>query len=193
MNCGWTQGVPTGMTLTIGFKPNVKFWRCEKTRKANRISKPRTDSNETMKRLLTLFKTNDSYVPLIARLALGLAMFPHGAQKTLGWFGGYGFSGSMGFFTGQLHIPALFAFLAITAEFAGSIGLLTGFLSRVSAFGIAVTMLVATLLVHASNGFFMNWAGNQKGEGFEYHLFALGLALIVIVAGGGKWSVDSLL
>jgi len=146
-----------------------------------------------MKRLLTLFKTNDSFVPLIARLALGLAMFPHGAQKTLGWFGGYGFSGTMNFFTGQLHIPALFAFLAITAEFAGSIGLVTGFLSRVSAFGIAVTMLVATLLVHASNGFFMNWAGNQKGEGFEYHFLALGLALIVILAGGGKWSVDSLL
>ena len=145
-----------------------------------------------MKQLLTLFKTSDSFVPLIARLALGVAMFPHGAQKTLGWFGGYGFGGTMNFFTGQLHIPALFAFLAITAEFAGSIGLVTGFLSRVSAFGIAVTMLVATLMVHASNGFFMNWAGNQKGEGFEYHLLALGLALIVILAGGGKWSVDSL-
>src|SRR5580765_3544406 len=102
-----------------------------------------------------------SFVPLIARLALGLAMFPHGSQKTLGWFGGYGFGGTMNFFTGQLHIPALFAFLAITAEFAGSIGLVTGFLSRVCAFGIAVTMLVATLMVHASNGFFMNWAGNQ--------------------------------
>ncbi len=125
-----------------------------------------------MKRLVTLFKTNDSFVSLIARLALGFAMFPHGAQKTLGWFGGYGFGSTMNFFTGQLHIPALFAFLAITAEFAGSIGLVTGFLSRVSAFGIAVTMLVAALMVHASNGFFMNWAGNQKGEGFEYHLLA---------------------
>ncbi len=76
-----------------------------------------------MKVLQTLFKTNDSFVPLIARLALGLAMFPHGAQKALGWFGGYGFSGTMGFFTGQLHIPALFAFLAITAEFANSAGM----------------------------------------------------------------------
>jgi len=147
---------------------------------------------QDMKALQILFKTNDSFVPMIARLALGLVMFPHGAQKALGWFGGYGFSGTMGFFTGQLHIQALFAFLAITAEFAGSIGLVTGFLSRVSAFGIAVTMLVAALMVHASNGFFMNWAGNQKGEGFEYHLLAVGLALIVILAGGGKWSVDSL-
>src|SRR6266446_3838821 len=140
-----------------------------------------------------LFKTNDSYTPLIARLALGLAMFPHGAQKALGWFGGFGYTGTMHFFTAQMHIPALFAFLAIAAEFVGSVGLITGFLSRVSAFGIAVTMLVAALMVHASNGFFMNWMGAQKGEGFEYHLLAIGLALIVIVAGGGKWSIDSLL
>src|SRR5438445_2748618 len=115
-----------------------------------------------MKTLLTLFKTNDSFIPLIARLTLGLVMFPHGAQKALGWFGGYGFSGTMNFFTGQMHIPALFAFLAIAAEFAGSIGLITGFFSRVSAFGIAVNMVVATLAVHASNGFFMNWLGNSK-------------------------------
>src|SRR6266436_5498531 len=134
-----------------------------------------------MKTLRTLFKTNDSFTPLIARLALGLVMFPHGAQKALGWFGGYGFSATMNFFTGQMHIPAVFAFLAIAA-----------FFSRVSAFGIAVTMLVATLMAHASSGFFMNWAGNQKGEGFEYHLLAMGLALIVILAGGGKWSADSL-
>jgi uncharacterized membrane protein YphA (DoxX/SURF4 family) len=93
---------------------------------------------EIMKTLLTLFKTNNSFTPLIARLTLGLVMFPHGAQKALGWFGGPGFSGTMNFFTGQLHIPALFAFLAIAAEFAGSIGLITGFFSRVCAFGIAV-------------------------------------------------------
>src|SRR6266404_5378556 len=122
-----------------------------------------------MKTLLTLLKTNDTFTPFIARLALGLVMFPHGAQKALGWFGGYGYTGTMGFFTGQIHIPALFAFLAIAAEFAGSIGLITGFLSRVAAFGIAVEMLVAIILVHGANGFFMNRYGNQKGEGFEYH------------------------
>ena len=140
-----------------------------------------------------LFKTHESYTPFIARLTLGLAMFPHGAQKALGWFGGYGFSGTMNFFTGQMHIPAVFALLAIAAEFAGSVGLKTGFLSRASAFGLAVNMLVAALMVHASNGFFMNWMGTQKGEGFEYHLLAIGLALIVIIAGGGKSSIDSLL
>src|SRR5882762_1035636 len=141
-----------------------------------------------MKALLTLFKTNDRFTPLIVRLTLGLVMFPHGAQKALGWFGGYGFSGTMNFFTGQMHIPALFAILAIAAEFAGSIGLITGFFSRVCAFGIAVVMLVATLLVHASNGIFMNWSGNQKGEGFEYRLLAIVLALVVILSGAGKWS-----
>jgi len=146
-----------------------------------------------MKALQTLFKTNDSVSSLIARLALGLVMFPHGAQKALGWFGGYGFNGTMGFFTGQMHIPAVFAFLAIAAEFAGSIGLITGFLSRVAAFGIGMNMAVATLLVHGANGFFMNWYGNQKGEGFEYHLLTLGLAVGVILAGAGKWSIDSVL
>jgi putative oxidoreductase len=146
-----------------------------------------------MKTLQMLFKTNNSVSSLIARLALGLVMFPHGAQKVLGWFGGYGFNGTMGFFTGQLHIPALFAFLAIAAEFAGSIALITGFLSRLAAFGIGVNMVVAILLVHGANGFFMNWYGNQKGEGFEYHLLTLGLAVGVLLAGAGKWSIDSVL
>ena len=99
-----------------------------------------------MKTLLTLFKTNHNLSPLIARLILGLVMFPHGAQKALGWFGGYGFNGTMQFFTGQMHLPALFAFLAIAAEFAGSIGLITGFLSRVSASGIAVVMVVFSVI-----------------------------------------------
>ena len=144
-----------------------------------------------MKALQTLFRTNDSLTSLIARVALGIVMFPHGAQKALGWFGGYGFNGTMHFFTAQMHIPFLFAFFAIGAEFAGSIGLITGVLTPISAFGIAVNMIVATILVHAANGFFMNWYGSQKGEGFEYHLLTLGLALVVIIGGGGKWSIDA--
>src|SRR3954463_15481328 len=101
-----------------------------------------------MKAIQLLCKTNDSVAPLIARLTLGLVMFPHGAQKALGWFAGHGFSGTMNFFTGQMHIPAPFAFLAITAEFAGSLGLIAGCFSRVAAFGIAMNMLIATLTVH---------------------------------------------
>jgi len=146
-----------------------------------------------MKPLHLLLKTDSIPALLISRLALGLVMFPHGAQKALGWFGGYGFEGTMGFFTGTLHVPALFAFLAIAAEFAGSLGLIFGLFSRVAALGIASNMVVAILTVHSANGFFMNWLGNQKGEGFEYHLLALGLALAVIVQGGGKASLDRLL
>lgn len=143
-----------------------------------------------MKTLHLLFKTDAHTAPLIARLALGLVIFPHGAQKMLGWFGGYGFSGTMNFFTGTMHIPAALAFLAILAEFAGSLALIAGALSRIAALGIGAVMAVAIMTVHAGNGFFMNWAGNQKGEGFEYHLLALGLALIVLVSGAGKLSLD---
>ncbi len=144
-----------------------------------------------MKYLQPILATSNSVAPLIARLTLAIVIFPHGAQKVLGWFGGYGFSGTMGYFTGSLGIPALFAFLAIVAEFAGAIALFFGFLSRVSALGIGATMAVAALMAHTNHGFFMNWTGSQAGEGFEYHLLAIGLALISIVAGGGKWSVDA--
>lgn len=146
-----------------------------------------------MKILNCLCGTSCSTAPLIARLTLGIVMFPHGAQKMLGWFGGHGFSATMGFFTGTMHIPAPLAFLAILAEFAGSLGLIVGLFSRLAALGIAVNMTVAILTVHLANGFFMNWAGSQKGEGFEYHLMALGLALIVIVHGAGAVSLDRLL
>ena len=143
-----------------------------------------------MNALKLLVTTNGGIPALIARLTLGFVMFPHGAQKMLGWFGGYGFTGTMGFFTGTVHIPALFAFLAILAEFIGSLGLIVGLFGRVAAFGIACNMVVAVLTVHSANGFFMNWFGAQKGEGFEYHLLAIGLALIVVIAGSGSFSID---
>jgi putative oxidoreductase len=144
--------------------------------------------------LKKLLETNDNdRVATLLRLTLGLVMFPHGAQKMLGWFGGYGFSGTMGFFTGQMGIPAVFAFLAIMAEFAGSLGLISGLLTRVAAFGIGMVMVVAVLTSHLGNGFFMNWFGNQKGEGFEYHLLAIGIALAVMIRGAGAFSLDSLL
>ena len=137
-----------------------------------------------------IIATENSYTTAFLRISLGLVMFPHGAQKALGWFGGYGFEGTMGFFTGQMGIPWLFAFLAIAAEFAGSLGLVTGLLSRVAAFGIASVMAVAVLTSHLGNGFFMNWMGNQKGEGFEYHILAIALAVAVIVRGSGPLSLD---
>ena len=136
-----------------------------------------------------IIDTPDEWAPAIARVALGAVMFPHGAQKALGWYGGNGFDGTMAFFTGTLGIPAVFALLAIAAEFLGSIGLMVGALSRVAALGVASVMAVA-ITIHKANGFFMNWTGQQKGEGYEYHLLALGLAAIVMLRGGGKWSVD---
>ena len=143
-----------------------------------------------MKALLTLLRTNDRIEPPLLRLFLGVVFFPHGAQKVFGWFGGYGFAGTLGFFTQQMHIPALFALLAIAAEFAGSLGLIVGLLTRVAAFGILANMLVAVATVHSKVGFFMNWSGTQKGEGFEFHLLAIGMALALMRAGGGKLSAD---
>jgi putative oxidoreductase len=144
-----------------------------------------------MKALNFLFKTDNDVATLLLRLILGLVFFPHGAQMVLGWFGGYGFTGTMGFFTGTLHIPAPFAFLAIAAQFAGAIALILGLFTRLAALGIAANMLVAVIMVHAQYGWFMNWFGNQKGEGFEYHLLAIGIAVVLIIRGGGKWAADT--
>lgn len=137
-----------------------------------------------------LLGSSDDWTLTLLRLVMGLVFFPHGAQKALGWFGGYGFSGTMGFFTNVKHIPAVFAFLAICAEFLGSLGLIAGALSRIAAFGIACNMVVAVLTVHLPNGFFMNWTGQQKGEGFEYHLLAIAIAVVLMARGGGAFSVD---
>jgi putative oxidoreductase len=137
-----------------------------------------------------LFSTSNDYTLTIVRLVLGLTFFMHGAQKMLGWFGGSGFHGTMGFFTQQLGIPAPLAFLAICAEFFGGLGLLVGLLSRIAALGIIVNMLVAIATVHHVNGFFMNWTGQQKGEGFEYHLLAIALAIVVLIKGSGAISID---
>ena len=137
-----------------------------------------------------LFATDDSTATAILRLVLGIVFFAHGAQKMLGWFGGYGFSGTMGFFTGMMHIPAPFAFLAIAAEFFGGLGLILGFLTRIAAFGIAANMVVAIAMVHGAFGFFMNWSGTQKGEGFEYHLLALATTVFLMIRGAGAFSID---
>jgi putative oxidoreductase len=139
-----------------------------------------------------LLLTDGTLVPLVLRLTLAIVMFPHGAQKVLGWFGGHGLRGTLGFF-GSQGIPLPLALLAIAAEFLGSIGLAVGLLTRVAAFGIACVMVVAVLTVHAKVGFFMNWFGTQKGEGFEFHLLAIGIAVALIIGGAGRWSLDALI
>lgn len=137
-----------------------------------------------------LINTTDDFAVTILRLVLGVVFFAHGAQKTLGWFGGYGFSGTMGFFTHQMGIPAPLAALAIAAEFLGGIGLVLGFLGRIGAFGIACNMVIAIVLVHQHFGFFANWTGQQKGEGIEYHIMAIAIALAIMIKGSGALSVD---
>ncbi|WP_305042245.1 DoxX family protein [Geoalkalibacter sp.] len=140
-----------------------------------------------------LLHTENDYGALFVRLALGIVMFPHGAQKLLGWFGGYGFAGTMGFFTETMGIPYLLALLVVLAEFFGALGLIFGALTRIAALGIGGVMLGAIFLVHLPHGFFMNWSGNQAGEGFEFHLLAIGMSLALLIRGAGALSIDRLL
>lgn len=140
--------------------------------------------------LRRLIATTDDVGPAIGRLVLGIVILPHGMQKVFGAFGGPGFTGTMQFFTATMHIPYVFGVLAVAAEFLGGLGLIFGLFGRVAAFAVAVEMIVAVLTTHLQNGFFMNWFGTQKGEGFEYHLLMVGLALIVMLKGSGAISLD---
>lgn len=134
--------------------------------------------------------TRNSAVLLVLRLGLGLVILPHGLQKTLGWFGGFGFSGTMDFFTQTMGIPWIFGLAAVLSESVGATLLLFGAATRVAVAGIGITMLTAMLTSHVQNGFFMNWFGNQQGEGFEFFLLALALAAGLVLGGGGAMSVD---
>jgi putative oxidoreductase len=140
--------------------------------------------------LATIFATDQSVITLILRLVLGLVIVPHGLQKLFGWFGGYGFAGTMGFLTKTVKLPWIVGLLVILAESFGALGVILGLGTRIGALGILAVMLGATLTVHRPVGFFMNWGGNLKGEGFEYHLLAMGMAVALILLGGGAWSLD---
>ena len=136
-----------------------------------------------------LLRTDPDFAGLFMRLALGIAIFPHGAQKVLGWFGGHGPSATIEGL-GKAGLPPWLVVLVMAAEFGGSILLIVGFLTRIAAFGIGCLMAGAIAMVHGKVGFFMNWAGTQKGEGFEYHILALGLAIALMFTGGGALSLD---
>ena len=139
-----------------------------------------------MKRLMS---TSHDVTLTMLRLVLGVVFFAHGAQKMLGWFGGYGFHATMGFFE-HLGLPAPVAFLVICTEFFGGLGLIVGLLTRIPALGIGVEMIGAIFMQHLPNGFFMNWTGTQKGEGFEYHLLVIAMAGVLLLRGGGAYSAD---
>ncbi len=146
-----------------------------------------------MKNFLKMFHTDASYSSFILRVMMGLIMFPHGAQKLFGWFGGHGFSGTMGYFTDTMHIPATIAFLVIIGESLGALALIAGFLTRFSAASLAVIMVGAIILSHWTHGFFMNWFGKQSGEGFEFHLLVIAICAGLTLTGGGKWSMDKMI
>lgn len=141
----------------------------------------------------SLVQTEGDVLPLVLRVSLGVVIFPHGAQKLLGLFGGDGYRNTMAFFTKSMGIPAILAFLVIFVEFFGSLALIFGLLTKPAALGVGVDMLVAALMVHRSNGFFMNWEGEQEGEGFEFHILAVAIALALVIGGGGALSLDLLL
>jgi putative oxidoreductase len=140
--------------------------------------------------LRMIFGTENDTAGLIMRLTLGGVMLPHGLQKVFGLFGGAGLQATMNALTVKMGLPAPVAVLVILAESAGALGLIVGFCTRLCALGIALVMGGAIALVHVQHGFFMNWFGQQAGEGYEYHLLAIGLALALVLHGGGKWSFD---
>jgi len=137
-----------------------------------------------------LLATRAGWSGTILRVVLAVVMFPHGAQKVLGWFGGPGFSAQMHAFTQDMGLPWIVGLLVMVAELLGSLALLVGFLTRLAALGIGCVMVGAIALVHAHNGFFMNWYGQKAGEGYEYHLLALAIVLALIVGGAGRLSLD---
>jgi putative oxidoreductase len=136
-----------------------------------------------------LTRTPNDYVLTFTRLLLGIVFFAHGAQKMLGWFGGFGFSGTVGAFT-QAGMPAALALFVIFTEFFGGLSLIFGLFARLGSLGITALMLGAIAMVHIKFGFFMNWYGLQKGEGFEYHLLAIALSILILVRGAGALSID---
>ncbi len=143
--------------------------------------------------LSKFLSTEDQLAPMVIRIVLGVDMLPHGAQKALGMFGGGGFTATMKGMSQGMGIPSVVVLLIIASEFLGSLGLILGVATRFCAFGTFSIMSGAIFMVHLPNGFFMNWFGKQAGEGFEYHLLAIGMAVALMIAGGGKWSVDRLL
>lgn len=144
--------------------------------------------------LSSLLSTDGGAATAVARLVLAVVMFPHGAQHLLGWFGGYGFGGTHEWMTATLGFPAALAALAIVTEFVAPLALVAGIGGRVAALGIA-GLMVGAASTHGANGFFMNWVGALPAgqEGYEYHVLAIGLALVVVLKGSGSWSVDAVL
>jgi len=140
-----------------------------------------------------IFSTNNDWTGLVTRLTIGIVLFAHGSQKMLGWFGGGGFENTMAYFTSNQHLPAVIGFMVICIEFFGALCLMAGFTGRLFAIAVIFLFLGIIFTVHGPNGFFMNWYGTKKGEGYEYHLLMIGLAIATLINGSGKFSIDGLI
>ncbi|NVJ64661.1 MAG: DoxX family protein [Flavobacteriaceae bacterium] len=138
-----------------------------------------------------ILKTESNWGALIARLTLGVVLFAHGAQKMLGWFGGYGFESTVEAFMTEMGLPWFVAFAVIIIEFYGSIFLILGLGSRLWSLAVAGLFMGIIFTTQLEYGFYMNWYGNQAGEGFEFSLLVIGIAVVVLINGGGKYAVDS--
>lgn len=130
---------------------------------------------------------------LVLRLTLAGVLLPHGLQQSLGLFGGYGFVGTMGFYTHSAGLSYGLALTVIAVLNLGPVLLLAGLGTRLAALACGLFLAGAMLTAHLSNGFFMNWYGTQHGEGYEYHLLGMGLALALILQGGGRFALDRIL
>src|SRR3954465_12860988 len=127
----------------------------------------------------------------ITRLVVGFSVLAHGVQKLFGWFGGYGFNGTMGFFTETIGLPYVIGLIIIIAESFGMVALIAGFLTRFLSVSVALIMLGAILTTHGQFGYFMNWSGTLKGEGFEYHILLIALAMVNAINGAGYYAIDN--
>lgn len=137
-----------------------------------------------------IFATENKYSWTILRVILGVVMLAHGVQKAFGWFGGFGWDGTMGYFTGMVGLPSLFAAFIILVESLGALLLIIGFAGRVNSLLVGAVILGAFFIDHFPNGFYMNWFGNQKGEGVEFDLLFLAISSFIVINGSGALSVD---
>lgn len=140
-----------------------------------------------------LLRTSNSYTPLVLRVSLGLVIFPHGAQKLFGFFGGFGFTGTMNFFTETMGLPWILCFFIILLESVGALALVSGLGTRILALCFTVLAIGIVLSAHIQHGFFMNWFGNQAGEGYEFFILWIGISSALLISGGGKFSLDRVL
>lgn len=130
---------------------------------------------------------------LISRVIVGTVVLGHGVQKLFGWFNGYGFDGTMGFFTESIGLPYILGLSIIITETFGMLALIAGFFGRIISASLILIMVGAIFTVHGQFGFFMNWGGTLAGEGYEFHLLVIVLASVTLINGSGAYSLDHLL